>query len=1040
MSRASGFEERERVVYEFDGFRADPVRRVLLHHGEPVAITPKALSILLVLLDRAGEVVEKKELIEKVWPGVFVSEANLTQNVFSLRKCLGERADGTRYVITVPGQGYSFAGEVQRLERTTTSEIAIVVDAPPPEPSRPSRPSGIIVGGEPPAAPPPPAPSPITPALPDPAETPPRRSPWPKRLTAALPALLVALAAGAAIFGLLRLARPPAPAPEAGRAGSSVRPSIAVLDFRSLSPGEETRWLETALAEMLTTELAAGNSMRVIRGETVAQARPSPAPGDPGRLGPAELKRLHEALGADFVVAGSYVPSGGKIRVDLRVLRTPGGEMVASFGDVGTEPALFELISRTGGRLRRALRIPEPSSEQARKTHALGPSGIEARRLYAEGLKRLRAFDPTAALPLLQRAAAAEPASAVIHSTLSQTWAVLGYDEQAVAEARKALDLAGSLPREDRLAIEGRFHKAAKDWEKASQAYRSLWTFFPDDVDYGLQLAESLLAVGRGSEAAVTLAELRRLPPPAGSDPRIDNVEARNAWRLSDLATQMSAATRAAEKGRRSGQDLVVAEALIFQGSAQLKLGRTREAIRLFRESAALCEKTGHQWGVGRALANVATGLKVLGDLDGAQKANEEALAIARRLGSAIGMASQLYNLGELHRERGELAEALPLLEQSRQWSLRMGDRMREAQALNAAGLVLRAQGDLARARQSFERALALSQAIDDPPDEGSAIDNLGGLLAAQGELREARRRHQEAFTILLRSRERSLAATALASWSEAAARLGNLSIAWQRSAQALRTKQQAGDRIGAGRVLGLRAWLAYEMGDLATSRALAEQQLGIARQTGARSLTAWALGNLGRVELAAGRLAAARKSFTEALQTSAACGEELRAMEIRLELAGLSLAMGRPDEAASLARETAGWYQARKIRGGETRALFLLAEALLRQGLEAEARRIAIRVRGELERSEDRELRVTAAVRLARIEAALGSPDEALRWLRHAVADAASSGFTAAGLEARLALGEIQRTLQDPAADAALTAVRKEAKERGFQRLAAKS
>ena len=74
----SGSEEKERVVYEFDGFRADPVRRVLSYRGEPVAITPKALSILLVLLERAGEVVEKKELIEKVWPGTFVSEANLT--------------------------------------------------------------------------------------------------------------------------------------------------------------------------------------------------------------------------------------------------------------------------------------------------------------------------------------------------------------------------------------------------------------------------------------------------------------------------------------------------------------------------------------------------------------------------------------------------------------------------------------------------------------------------------------------------------------------------------------------------------------------------------------------------------------------------------------------------------------------------------------------------------------------------------------------------------------------------------------------------
>src|SRR5262245_61734983 len=145
MKRASsGSEERERVVYEFGGFRADPVRRVLYRHGEPVAITPKALSILLVLLEQAGEVVDKKELIERVWPGTFVSDANLTQNVFSLRKTLGERAGGNRYIVTVPGQGYSFGGEVQRIERHSTGEIPIFVEAP-------AAAAALAAGDEPPA-------------------------------------------------------------------------------------------------------------------------------------------------------------------------------------------------------------------------------------------------------------------------------------------------------------------------------------------------------------------------------------------------------------------------------------------------------------------------------------------------------------------------------------------------------------------------------------------------------------------------------------------------------------------------------------------------------------------------------------------------------------------------------------------------------------------------------------------------------------------------------------------------------------------------
>src|SRR5947209_16886959 len=84
----------ERSLYEFGGFRVDPVRRRLLRGGEQVPLTPKAFSILLLLLERRGGVVEKEDLIQKVWPDTYVTEANLTQNVSSLRKALGEREIG----------------------------------------------------------------------------------------------------------------------------------------------------------------------------------------------------------------------------------------------------------------------------------------------------------------------------------------------------------------------------------------------------------------------------------------------------------------------------------------------------------------------------------------------------------------------------------------------------------------------------------------------------------------------------------------------------------------------------------------------------------------------------------------------------------------------------------------------------------------------------------------------------------------------------------------------------------------------------------
>ncbi len=1042
----------EKVMYEFDAFRVDPVRRLLLRDGEPLPVTPKALSILLILLERAGEVVEKSELIERIWQGAFVTEANLTQNVFSLRKCLGERANDNRYIVTVPGRGYIFAGEVRRYERFATAEIPIVVIAEPaaapssssssetPDPFPPLR---LTADTPPPAASRPamtamaaaaPTAEMALPAVPaaDPAAAPslPSRRRWAQLGWSAGAVLLLLLAAVAA--HVLSHLGDPKP-----RAAERVRPAIAVLDFKSLSPSSETRWLETAFSEMLTTELAAGGKMRVIRGERVAQAVRSLALGDPASLGPADLERLHDTLGADMVVMGSFLPIKGQIRLDLRVVQIPSGETVVSLVQMGSQQGLFDLVSRTGESLRDRLGVKELSPQQVREAVALRPSSPDSSRLYSQGLARLRAFDPPGALALLQQAARADPGSAVIHSALSQAWSIYGADARAVDEARRALDLAAPLAREERLAIEGRFYKVSKEWGKAAETYRSLWTFYPDDIEHGLLLGESLMSGGRTAEAAATIASLRKLPAPAGADPRIDVAEAKIAMRRSDPATELRAARAAIAKGERSGQSLVVSQALIYQGDAVLKGGRAQEAVLLFRRSAELAKKAGYEWGYGQALANVGFALQSLGDLDGAEKANVQALGIAQKLGSGIGLASQYLALGSLHQDRGELAAALRNLDQSIFWYVKIGDRLMEARTLNIVTGVLVSQGNLAAARGRCEKALELTQALNDPTDEAVALANLARVLEAQGDLSGARRRHEEAFSLLHRVGNLSGAAAALADSASALAKLGDLRGAWQRSAQALAAKQQAGDRIGAGRILGLRARVAYQLGDLEASRSLADEQLRIAHDTGARSLTAVALANRGRADFAAGDLAAARAGLTEALRLSSLAAAEQQATEIRLDLAVLALAEGEGARAADLARQAAGWYHSREIAGGEAMAQSILAEALLHQGLRQEALAAAAAARTRLETSEDREIRLGAGVRLARVAAATADPGEALRQLRRAVDEAAALGLTAAGLEARLALGEVQRGAGDPAAAATLAALRKEAETRGFKRLA---
>jgi predicted ATPase/DNA-binding winged helix-turn-helix (wHTH) protein len=91
------------LAYQFEGFELLPSRRALRRHGKEVAVTPRAFDLLVALVERAGELVSKNELIDFVWPNVIVEENNLHAQISVLRKLLGPQA-----IATVPGRGYTF--------------------------------------------------------------------------------------------------------------------------------------------------------------------------------------------------------------------------------------------------------------------------------------------------------------------------------------------------------------------------------------------------------------------------------------------------------------------------------------------------------------------------------------------------------------------------------------------------------------------------------------------------------------------------------------------------------------------------------------------------------------------------------------------------------------------------------------------------------------------------------------------------------------------------------------------------------------------
>src|SRR5262249_34414412 len=127
-------------IWEFGPFRLDETERLLLRAGEPVGLAPKVCDTLVALLERSGRLVEKDELMARLWPDTFVDEGALTRNISDLRKALG----GERYVETVPKRGYRFVAPVRELtaecaclivEKATEAQLVVegeaVVDAHP---------------------------------------------------------------------------------------------------------------------------------------------------------------------------------------------------------------------------------------------------------------------------------------------------------------------------------------------------------------------------------------------------------------------------------------------------------------------------------------------------------------------------------------------------------------------------------------------------------------------------------------------------------------------------------------------------------------------------------------------------------------------------------------------------------------------------------------------------------------------------------------------------------------------------------------------
>src|SRR5580704_10863185 len=544
-------------VFQFGEFQIDAKAHTLRREEEIVALNYRAFDVLLYFVQNPGRVLTRDELLKNVWADTYVDENNLAQSISALRRALEEKPGDNTYIVTLPGRGYQFVSMVQVV---APENPPIVRDAAS---AANNGPRGVIFQQQTIRT------SVVTEEKQQPSLLGPRR----RAEVRLIAALAIAVIAVAGIYTWKQFHRAPLPANPAilGSAGTSAAPrrSIAVLGFRNLSGRPEEGWISTALAEMLSIELEAGERLRLVSGEDIARTKLDLPLADADSLSRETLARLQKDLDSDLIVLGSYTAlaekSGTRIRLDLRLQDTVAGETIADIAIVGSEADLFDLASQAGSRLREKLGVEAVSPVEAVSVRASSPSNREAARLYSEGLTRLRVLDALEARYLLQQAIAADPKFSLAHSALAEAWSRLGYDKKAQQEARQAYDLSTNLSREERLVVEGRYRDIDHEYEKANEVYRALFTLFPDNVDYGLKLAAVQTRGGKGHDAMATVGALRKLPPPASEDPRIEFVEVQAWTLLGDSKHKEQPLARAVEKAKAQGSRLILAEARELQ-------------------------------------------------------------------------------------------------------------------------------------------------------------------------------------------------------------------------------------------------------------------------------------------------------------------------------------------------------------------------------------------------------------------------------------------------------------------------------------------
>lgn len=421
-------------------------------------LTPKAFDILLVLVENGTNLTTKEELMRRVWPDSFVEEANLTVNIATLRRQLGESPAGQQYIETVPRKGYRFAIPVVR----STPQAATA-----PGPSEPARPAAASLGSA--SIESLPSPSPAVPEpSPDPAEShqmdPSRRRPRRALLWIAITAFAVVLSLLVSLAFRSWLDRHPA----ASAAPPRLPRSLAVLPFQNLRPNPDSDFIGFSLADAIINKLGYVSELTI---------RPSYAV-QRYRLPESDIARTGEDLKVDTLLTGTYLHDGDDLRISCQLIDVKTQNLLWKGTFDLKYDKLLTVQDQVAHQVIRGLEVTLPAPE-ARRLSADDSVSADAYEYYLRGVDLYAKGDYGMAVHMLEKATELAP-----HFALA--WAHLG----RAYTANASFQFGG-----------------AEHYRRAEAAFTKALALSPYQIDARIYYANMLTDTGRVEEAVPMLRE-----------------------------------------------------------------------------------------------------------------------------------------------------------------------------------------------------------------------------------------------------------------------------------------------------------------------------------------------------------------------------------------------------------------------------------------------------------------------------------------------------------------------------------------------------